>query len=101
MAKLSVKLRNENRKAMADRQYAVRTELRKKALDEKLSDEERDAARTTLQGLKRNGSTTRVRVRCVLTGRGRGVYRKFGLSRNKFRELALTGKIPGVTKASW
>jgi len=101
MATKSTRLRNEKRKAMASRQKTIRQELRVKALDFKLSDEERDMARTTLNSLPRNGSATRVRSRCVLTGRGRGVYRKFQLCRNKFRELALEGKIPGVTKASW
>lgn len=86
---------------MAKSQSEPRTELKKKALDMKLSDEERDAARTTLQSLPRNGAKNRTVSRCVLTGRGRAVYRKFGLSRIKFRELALEGKIPGVTKASW
>ncbi len=101
MAKLSVRLRNKKREKMAKSQYAIREELKAKALDFKLSDEERDAARSTLQGLARNGAKVRVVSRCVLTGRGRAVYRKFGLSRIKFRELALEGKIPGVTKASW
>lgn len=54
-----------------------------------------------LQKLPRNSSPTRVRSRCSLTGRGKGVYRKFGLGRNKFRELALDGKIPGIRKSSW
>lgn len=101
MSKLCMKLRNENRKAMADRQAKVRADLKKKCLDVNVSDEERAKAREVLQSLPRNGSKVRVSVRCQLTGRVRGVYRKFGLSRIKFRELALEGKIPGVTKASW
>lgn len=101
MATKGIRLRNEKRKRKTKGQEPIRKVLRLKALDLKLSDEERGEARTTLQGLVRNGSATRVRSRCVLTGRGRGVYKKFGLCRNKFRELALLGKIPGVTKASW
>lgn len=54
-----------------------------------------------LQKLPRNSSPSRVRIRCSQTGRGRGVYRKFGLCRNMFRELALEGKIPGIRKSSW
>lgn len=101
MAKVSTINRNKKRIKMANRQEPIRKELRVQALDEKLSDEERAAARTKLQKLPRNGSATRVRVRCSITGRGRGNYRKFGLCRIKFRELALEGMIPGVTKASW
>ncbi len=101
MATLSTKLRNEKRKKKAQSQLAARADLRAKALDAALSDEDRAKARETLQKLPRNGAMNRVRSRCVLTGRGRAVYRKFGLCRNKFRELALLGRIPGVTKASW
>lgn len=101
MATLSTKLRNEKRKKKAKSQTPVRAKLRALALDPALSEEDRAKARATLQKLPRNGSATRVRVRCVLTGRGRGVYRRFGLCRNKFRELALLGRLPGVTKASW
>jgi small subunit ribosomal protein S14 len=101
MATLSTKLRNEKRRKMAKSQFTAREDLRKKSLDAALSDEDRAKAREVLQKLPRNGSEIRVRSRCVLTGRGRGVYRKFGLCRNKFRELALLGRIPGVTKASW
>lgn len=101
MATLSTILRNDKRKKMAKSQEPVRTKLRALALDPQLSDEDKAKARHTLQGLPANGSKTRVRSRCVLTGRGRAVYRRFGLCRNKFRELALLGRIPGVTKASW
>jgi small subunit ribosomal protein S14 len=71
------------------------------ARDPQASDEDRDAARAKLQQLPRNASPTRLRNRCNLTGRPRGVYRKFGLGRNKLREIAMRGEIPGVTKASW
>lgn len=101
MAKLSMVNRNKKRIKMAGRQKPVRKELRAKTLDASLSPEERTEAQNKLQKLPRNGSATRVRVRCSITGRGRGNYRKFGLCRIKFRELALEGLIPGVTKASW
>ena len=101
MAKKSVRLRNEKRIEMSKRQFTIRKELREKLLNPRSTEEEKAAARQTLQGLRRNASATRVKTRCILTGRARGVYRKFGLCRNKFRELALKGQIPGVTKASW
>jgi small subunit ribosomal protein S14 len=101
MAKLSSVLRNEKRKKMSARQAAKRKELREITLDPKIDIEERLLAQKKLQALPRNGSATRVKSRCVITGRSHAVYRKFGLSRIKFRELALDGKIPGVTKASW
>src|SRR6266404_559818 len=101
MAKKSTVNRNKKRIKMAARQSALRDELRLKVINPKLSDEERAAAHKKLQKLPRNGSATRVRVRCSITGRGRGNYRKFALCRIKFRELALDGLIPGVTKASW
>jgi small subunit ribosomal protein S14 len=66
-----------------------------------LSEEERFAARLKLQQLPRNASPVRQRRRCALTGRPRGVFRKFGLARNKLREIAMKGEIPGVVKASW
>jgi small subunit ribosomal protein S14 len=69
--------------------------------DSNRSDEERVEARTKLQQMPRDASPVRLRNRCSLTGRPRGVYRKFGLGRNKLREIAMRGEIPGVTKASW
>lgn len=101
MAKKSSVLRNEKRKKMANKQFALRQELRKKAIDMSISDEERDAARTKLHSLPRNGAKERIRNRCQLTGRSRGIYRKFMISRITFREMAHKGLIPGVTKASW
>ncbi len=101
MAKLSSINRNEKRIKMAKRQTAIRKELRAKTLDPKLSLEEKIEAQRLLQKLPRNGAPSRVRVRCSITGRSRGNYRKFALCRIKFRELALEGLIPGVTKASW
>jgi small subunit ribosomal protein S14 len=96
-----MKLRNKKRSEMAARQAKVREALKAKTLDFEASDEERSKARETLQKLARNGAANRVQSRCQITGRAHGVYQKFGLCRNKFRELALEGRIPGVTKASW
>jgi small subunit ribosomal protein S14 len=101
MAKKSVVLRNEKRKKMVQHQAPLRKELKSKALDFSLSDEERQEARMKLQNLPRNGARVRVRNRCQITGRGRGVYRKLMVSRIIFREYAHCGFIPGVTKASW
>ena len=67
----------------------------------KVSDEDRFAARLKLQQLPRNANPTRLRNRCSLTGRPRGVFSKFGLGRNKLREYAMRGEIPGIVKASW
>lgn len=101
MAKLSSVIKNDKRKKLAAKYGPKAAELRKKALDENLSEEERYEARLKLQKLPRNGNPNRVRNRCELTGRPHGVYRDFKLCRNKFRELALEGLIPGVTKSSW
>jgi small subunit ribosomal protein S14 len=82
--------------------YAKRHEEYKSiANDAKKSDEERAAARLALQKLPRNANPTRQRNRCGITGRPRGTFRQFGLARNKIRELAFSGDIPGVIKASW
>lgn len=101
MARLAAIEKNNRKKTLAKKYYAHREELRRKSVDMKLSDEERQAARLKLQKLPKKTSHIQVRNRCELTGRPRGTFRKFGLARNKFRELALTGKLPGVTKASW
>jgi small subunit ribosomal protein S14 len=83
-------------------QYAKKlAELKAIAADAKKSDEERAAARVALQKIPRNANPTRQRARCELTGRPRGTFRQFGLARNKIREMAFTGDIPGVIKASW
>jgi small subunit ribosomal protein S14 len=76
-------------------------ELKAIATDAKKSPEEREAARFALQKLPRNANPTRQRNRCEITGRPRGTFRQFGLARGKIREMAFTGDIPGVTKASW
>ncbi len=101
MAKLSSVVKNKKREKLSKRYAPKAKALKAKALDPKLSDEERDAARVALQKIPRNGNPVRIRNRCELTGRPRGVYRDFKLCRNKFRELANNGLIPGVTKASW
>lgn len=93
--------KNNSKKASSTKFWKHRRDLREKAVNLTLSDEERTAARNKLQALPRNTSPNRVTTRCELTGRPRGNYRKFGLSRIAFRQLALDGKLPGVTKASW
>ena len=83
-------------------QYAKKyEELKTTANDAKKSDEERQAARLELQKLPRNANPTRQRNRCELTGRARGTFRQFGITRHKIREMAFSGNIPGITKASW
>jgi small subunit ribosomal protein S14 len=101
MAKLSSVNKNERRKVMAAKFGRYRTELRKIANNPNKPDDDRAAARLKLAKLPRDTSPTRTTVRCSLTGRPRGNYRKFGLSRMMFRELAHRGLLPGVTKASW
>lgn len=101
MAKKSMIERDKRRKALAAKYVARRAELRAAAKNMKLSIEERDAAAVQLQKLPRDSSSIRVRNRCQLTGRPRGYYRKFGLSRNKLREVIMHGEVPGVVKASW
>lgn len=93
--------KNNKKIATAKKYFKHRRSLREKAIDMKLSDEERQLARTQLQALPRNTSMSRNGTRCSMTGRPRGNYRKFGLCRLAFRKLALDGKLPGVTKASW
>jgi small subunit ribosomal protein S14 len=101
MAKLSKVVANEKKLKLALKYLPLRKELKKKILDESLSDEERYEASVKLQKLPRNSSMTRYRNRCALTGRPRGFISDFKLSRIQFRELAHRGQIPGVTKASW
>jgi small subunit ribosomal protein S14 len=101
MAKLAVKLRELKRRKAVAKFKAKRAALLEIIENAKATDEAKDAARTRLQQLPRNASPVRLRNRCALTGRPRGVYRKFGLARNKLRELALRGEVPGVIKASW
>jgi len=101
MAKKSSVAKNERRKQIVARYRAKRLELKDIAGDMERTPEERAEAARKLRKLPRNSCPNRIRSRCQATGRARGVYRKFGLSRITFRELALEGEIPGVTKASW
>ena len=101
MAKLAVTLRNKKRLQTVEKFKARRAALLEIIHDQRASDEAREEARTRLQKLPRDASPVRLRNRCALTGRPRGVYRKFGLGRNKLRELAMKGEVPGVIKASW
>jgi small subunit ribosomal protein S14 len=101
MAKTSVVERQKKREILVKRNWEKREELKKTARDMKLSEEERQAARIQLNKMKRNTSPVRLRNRCKLTGRPRGNLRKFKVSRLCFREMALFGLIPGVTKSSW
>lgn len=101
MAKLSMINREVKRLAAVKKYAAKRVELKAKMRDLSLSSEDRDAARAVYMTLPRNASPTRMRNRCRVTGRSRGVYRKFGLGRNKLREAAMRGDIPGLVKASW
>jgi small subunit ribosomal protein S14 len=101
MAKTAVINRDLKRRETVKKFTAKRKALLAIIENSKLSDEERMAARLKLQQLPRNASPSRLRNRCALTGRSRGVYSKFGLGRNKLREIAMRGEIPGLTKASW
>jgi small subunit ribosomal protein S14 len=101
MAKLAVKNRDQKRRKTVEKFKARRKALLEVLWAVSSSDEEKDAAREKLQKLPRNASPTRLRNRCAITGRPRGVYRKFGLGRNKLRDLAMRGEVPGVIKASW
>jgi small subunit ribosomal protein S14 len=101
MAKLALINREEKRRKTVAKYAAKRAALNAQINDMKLSEEERMSARLSLQQLPRNASPVRARNRCSLTGRPRGVFRKFGLCRNKLREIAFRGEVPGMTKASW
>jgi small subunit ribosomal protein S14 len=101
VAKLSIKQREAKREKLVARHAKKYAALKAVVGNAALSDEERYAARLELQKLPRNANPTRLRNRCAITGRARGTFRTFGLARNKIRELAFKGDIPGVVKASW
>ncbi|MDN3988148.1 30S ribosomal protein S14 [Zwartia vadi] len=101
MAKLSMINRDVKRAKTAEKFAAKRAALKAIIEDSSKTDEERYEARLKIQQLPRNASPIRQRNRCAITGRARGVFRKFGLGRMKLRELAMKGEIPGMTKASW
>ena len=101
MAKLSSVNKNERRKKLAKRYAAKYARLKAIANDESKDETERLIARLKMAEVPRNGNPTRVRNRCELTGRSRGYYRKFRLSRIMLREMGNKGLIPGLTKSSW
>jgi len=101
MAKKSAVETNNRRKRLVQKFKNRRATLKAQLKDESITPEERFKSQMKLAELPRNSSRTRVRNRCLLSGRPRGTYRKFKLSRIALRDLASTGKIPGMTKASW
>ncbi len=101
MAKKSMILRDVKRKALVAKYAKKRAALKATIANLKLPDEDRQQAQLSLQKLPRDSSKSRIRNRCGMTGRPRGYYRKFGLSRSKLREVVMRGEAPGVVKASW
>ena len=101
MAKTSSIEKNKRRRLMTAQFAAKRAELKAVAKNKKTAMDERFEAQIKLAKLPRNSSKTRIRNRCLLTGRSRGFYRKLKLCRNQLRELASQGLIPGMTKSSW
>jgi small subunit ribosomal protein S14 len=101
MAKKSAVEKNNHRRQLVDRFAAKRAALKSIVMDRDHDPEERFEATLKLAELPRNGSKVRIRNRCILTGRPRAYYRKFGLSRVALRDLASEGQIPGVVKSSW
>ena len=101
MAKKSMIERELKRIKLVKRYAAKRAAVREIIRNVKSSDEERAAAQAKLNAMPRDASPSRLRSRCAITGRPRGVYRTFGRGRNKLRETAMRGEIPGLTKASW
>lgn len=101
MSKLALIEREKKRARLISKYKLKRNSLKLDINDTKQSDEKRYAARLKLQKLPRNSNPSRLRNRCAITGRPRGTFRKFGLARNKIREIAFKGEIPGLIKASW
>ena len=101
MAKKSLLAREVKREKMVQRYARRRAALKKRVIEQGLSLDERMEATMQLQKLPRDSSRCRQRNRCGLTGRPRGFYRRFGLGRNKLREIIMQGEAPGVTKSSW
>jgi small subunit ribosomal protein S14 len=101
MAKTNMIERDKRRVLIAKKYATVRLKLKETIRTPKSSPEERAAAQAKLQSLPRDASPTRQRSRCAITGRSRGVYRKFGLARSKIREVFSRGEIPGLAKSSW
>ena len=101
MAKQSIVARNLKRKRLVAKYATKRRRLKKMLLDPSLKPQEKEQIQRAIRRMPRDSSRTRVGTRCALTGRSRGCYRKFQLSRIAFREAALRGDLPGVTKSSW
>lgn len=101
MAKSCMVNREAKRIRLVKKYAAKRAELKAMIKDASISEEDRSIARDKLNKLPRDGSSVRVRNRCNITGRPHGFYRKFGLGRNKLREAAMRGDVPGLVKASW
>jgi len=101
MAKTSMINRELKRQQIIKKYAAKRATLKQQMTNTHLDEEERQAARRRFEALPRNASPCRLRNRCSITGRSRGFYRKFGLGRNKLREAAMRGDVPGLVKASW
>ena len=101
MAKTSMIEREKRREKLVKQHAAKRAALKETIRSPKSTDSEREEAVRKLQSLPRDGSASRMRKRCAITGRPRGVYRKFGLARTKLREATMRGDVPGLRKASW
>jgi len=101
MAKRNMKNREAKRIALVAKYAKKRAALKETIRDPNSTPEDRFAAVESLQKLPRDSSKSRIRNRCQITGRSRGVYKKFGLARHKLREAAMRGEVPGLTKASW
>ncbi|MFT3849124.1 MAG: 30S ribosomal protein S14 [Propionivibrio sp.] len=101
MAKLALINRDDKRRKLVEKFATKRESLFAIVNDQSRTEEERFAARLEIQALPRNSSPVRLRNRCKLTGRPRGVFRKFGLGRSKLRDFVMRGEVPGMTKASW
>jgi small subunit ribosomal protein S14 len=101
MAKTSMVNREIKRRRMVQKYAAKRAALKSKLRDTKLSPEEREVVRRQFHSLPRDASPTRLHNRCRISGRPHGFYRKFGLARNKLREAAMHGDVPGLVKSSW
>ena len=101
MAKVSAVNKNNKRIKLSDKLYKKRQALKKIVMDKKISLEERFKAQQKLSNLPRNSAKVRVMNRCLITGRPHGVYRKLKISRIALRDMASSGKIPGMTKSSW
>lgn len=101
MAKTCMVNREQKRARLVKKYAAKRQQLKETIVNISLSDEERNEARIRLNKMPRDSSRSRMRNRCNITGRPHGFYRKFGLARNKLREAAMRGDVPGLVKASW